>query len=87
MFKKFYKQTQGVRRLGAAALDLCFVAMGRFEGFWEIELKPWDICAGSIIVKEAGGRVTEGDSNKPLFYGKPNYRNLDFIAWSKLKFI
>ena len=46
----------------------------------------WDTAAGDAILTGAGGRVTEGDSNKPLFYGKPNYRNLDFIAWSKLNF-
>ena len=61
IFKDFYSRTQGVRRLGAAALDLCFVAMGRFEGFYEFNLKPWDICAGSLIVKEAGGSVTDWD--------------------------
>jgi myo-inositol-1(or 4)-monophosphatase len=49
---------QGVRRLGAAALDLCYVACGRFEGFWEQNLKPWDTAAGALIAAEAGGRVT-----------------------------
>jgi len=49
---------QGVRRLGAAALDLCYVACGRFEGFWEQNLKPWDSAAGALIAAEAGGRVT-----------------------------
>ena len=53
-----YSKTQGVRRLGAAALDFCFVAMGRFEGFWEQGLQPWDICAGSLILTESGGKVT-----------------------------
>ena len=70
LFKEFYKQSQGVRRLGAAALDLCFVAMGRFEGFWELELKPWDICAGAIIVEEAGGKVTDWDGSALPFSGK-----------------
>jgi len=54
IFKDFYDKTQGVRRLGAASLDLCFVAMGRFEGFYEFNLKPWDICAGVLIANEAG---------------------------------
>ena len=49
---------QGMRRLGAAALDLCYVACGRFEGFWEQHLKPWDTAAGALIVAEAGGKVT-----------------------------
>jgi len=52
------KAAQGVRRLGAAALDLCYVACGRFEGFWEQNLKPWDTAAGALIAAEAGGRVT-----------------------------
>jgi myo-inositol-1(or 4)-monophosphatase len=52
------KASQGVRRLGSAALDLCYVACGRFEGFWEQSLKPWDSAAGALMVAEAGGRVT-----------------------------
>jgi len=52
------KASQGMRRLGSAALDLCYVACGRFEGFWEQNLKPWDTAAGALMVVEAGGRVT-----------------------------
>ena len=51
--------THGVRRAGSAALDLCFVACGRVDGFWEFGLHPWDTAAGSLIVKEAGGTVTD----------------------------
>jgi myo-inositol-1(or 4)-monophosphatase len=51
--------TSGIRRLGAAALDLAYVAAGRYDGFYEINLKPWDIAAGSLIVREAGGLVTD----------------------------
>jgi myo-inositol-1(or 4)-monophosphatase len=51
--------SQGVRRLGSAALDLCYLACGRFEGFWEQNLKPWDTAAGLLIAKEAGARVTD----------------------------
>ncbi|MFZ1986318.1 MAG: inositol monophosphatase family protein [Desulfatitalea sp.] len=51
--------SQGVRRLGSAALDLCYVACGRFDGFWEENLKPWDTAAGMLIAREAGGRVTD----------------------------
>jgi myo-inositol-1(or 4)-monophosphatase len=58
----FYHQitlrTHGVRRAGSAALDLCNVASGRFEAFWEFKLNPWDTAAGVLIVEEAGGRVT-----------------------------
>jgi len=64
IFKKFYDKTRGVRRLGAASLDLCFVAMGRFDGYYEYSLKPWDICAGSLIATEAGARVTDWDNSK-----------------------
>jgi myo-inositol-1(or 4)-monophosphatase len=55
--------SQGIRRLGSAALDLCFVASGRFEGFWEENLKPWDTAAGFIIAKEAGAMVTDFSGN------------------------
>lgn len=57
------KPSQGIRRLGSAALDLCFVASGRFEGFWEENLKPWDTAAGFIIAKEAGAMVTDFSGN------------------------
>ena len=70
IFKTVYSKTRGVRRLGAAALDLCFVAMGRFEGFYEFNLKPWDICAGSIIAKEAGAKVTDWNDKILPFSGK-----------------
>lgn len=57
-FVKFARMTQGVRRFGSAALDLCYVAAGRFDGFWELALKPWDVAAGGLICEEAGARVT-----------------------------
>jgi myo-inositol-1(or 4)-monophosphatase len=57
-FVHFAKLTQGVRRLGSAALDLCYVAAGRFDGFWEMSLKPWDVAAGGLICEEAGAQVT-----------------------------
>ena len=53
-----------VRRLGAAALDLAYVASGRLDGFWEFNLKPWDIAAGSIIVTEAGGYISDINGNE-----------------------
>jgi myo-inositol-1(or 4)-monophosphatase len=63
----FYHQitlhTHGVRRAGSAALDLCNVASGRFDGFWEFNLNPWDTAAGVLIVEEAGGRVTRFDGS------------------------
>ena len=51
--------TSGVRRPGSAALDLAYVAAGRYEGFWEFGLQPWDIAAGILLVREAGGYVTD----------------------------
>ena len=57
-FVKFGKLSRGVRRLGSAAIDLCYVAAGRFDGFWEMALNPWDVAAGGLIVEEAGGHVT-----------------------------
>lgn len=57
-FVHFSKRSQGVRRLGSAAIDLAYVAAGRFDGFWEMALKPWDVAAGGLICEEAGGRVT-----------------------------
>jgi len=57
-FLKFSKLSQGVRRLGSAALDLCYVGSGRFDGYWELSLNPWDIAAGGLICEEAGAIVT-----------------------------
>jgi myo-inositol-1(or 4)-monophosphatase len=57
-FASFVKQVRGLRRDGSAALDLCYVAAGRFDGFWELKLKPWDVAAGNLIVEEAGGRTS-----------------------------
>jgi len=59
------KASRAVRRLGSAAIDFCYVANGVFDGFWEVQLHPWDICAGKLIVEEAGGIVTDFD-NKPV---------------------
>ena len=58
-YGKFAKLTQGVRRLGSAALDLCYVAAGRFDGFWELTLQPWDVAAGGLIAEESGATVTK----------------------------
>jgi myo-inositol-1(or 4)-monophosphatase len=65
-FVKFSKLSQGVRRLGSAALDLCYVAAGRFDGYWELSLKPWDVAAGGLLCEEAGAKVTN-------ISGSPDY--------------
>lgn len=59
LFSSFIARARAVRRLGSAAIDLCYVAAGRLDGFWERFLSPWDIAAGALIVEEAGGRVTD----------------------------
>lgn len=61
IFKKFTLESRGVRRLGSAAIDLAYVAEGRFEGFYEIGLQPWDLAAGVLLVREAGGKVSNFD--------------------------
>ncbi len=69
-FTRFVLRAQGVRRTGTAALDLCYVAAGRFDGFWELKLNPWDMAAGSVIVLEAGGRVTNFSGRSFSIYGE-----------------
>jgi myo-inositol-1(or 4)-monophosphatase len=63
MFGAFLGASRAVRRLGSAALDLCYVAAGRFDGFWEQWLRPWDVAAGALLVEEAGGTVTGMDGS------------------------
>jgi myo-inositol-1(or 4)-monophosphatase len=65
---RFALKAQGVRRTGSAALDLCYVAGGRFDGFWEVKLSPWDMAAGVVILKEAGGHVTDLGGNGHSIY-------------------
>ena len=64
------KNARGVRRLGSAATDLAYVACGRFDAFWEYDLKPWDVAAGAVIVKEAGGTVTDYKGGDNYLFGK-----------------
>ena len=59
LFRSFLIGSQAVRRAGSAALDLCYIAVGRCDGFWELDLQPWDTAAGTVIVEEAGGRLTD----------------------------
>jgi myo-inositol-1(or 4)-monophosphatase len=69
-FAKFLRKGAVIRRLGSAALDLCYVACGRFEAFWEPFLSPWDTAAGHLLVLEAGGRVTHYDGSNYSVYNK-----------------
>ena len=58
-FQSLLPKTSGIRRAGAAALDLAYVAAGRLDGFWEFGLKPWDMAAGALLIREAGGLVAD----------------------------
>lgn len=64
--ERFLKTTHGIRRAGAAALDMAYVAAGRFDGYWEFKLNSWDVAAGILLVQEAGGRVTDMSGHDPL---------------------
>jgi myo-inositol-1(or 4)-monophosphatase len=66
--KHLMKNSHGLRRMGAAAIDLAWVAAGRFEGFFEFNLKPWDVCAGKILVEEAGGKVTNFSGKEDVVF-------------------
>jgi myo-inositol-1(or 4)-monophosphatase len=70
LFKYFMKNTRGLRRLGSAATDLAYVACGRFEGFYEYSLQPWDVAAGAFIVQRAGGKVTDFKGESNYVFGK-----------------
>ena len=69
IIKGFLKQSHGVRRLGSAATDLAYVACGRFEGFFEYNLNPWDVAAGAFLVQQAGGTVTDFSGQNNFLYG------------------
>lgn len=69
-FGAFVKSSRAVRRLGSAAIDMCYVAQGVFDGFWEVYLNPWDICAGILLVREAGGVVTDFSDNEIDIFSK-----------------
>jgi myo-inositol-1(or 4)-monophosphatase len=64
------KHTHGIRRIGAAAADLCYLACGRVDAFFEYNLNPWDVAAGALIVKEAGGTVSDFKSQQNWLFGK-----------------
>lgn len=68
-FSAFAVRSRAVRRLGSAALDLCYTACGRFDGYWEMKLSPWDQAAGALILREAGGRITDFSGKEFNIYG------------------
>lgn len=69
-FKRFMMKAQEIRRPGAATIDLCYLAAGRLDGFWESKLHPWDTAAASVIVKEAGGRMSDFKGGEFSIYGQ-----------------
>lgn len=70
LFKKFIMKSVPIRRLGSAALDLCWTACGRFDGFWEYNLNAWDVAAGVLILTEAGGKLSDLSGGEYSIYGK-----------------
>ena len=68
LFSRIILESRAVRRDGSAALDLCYLACGRFDGFWELSLHPWDVAAGKLIAEEAGGRITSFDGSPCSIY-------------------
>lgn len=78
-FCRLTMSSHGVRRDGSAALDLCYVASGKIDGFWEFKLSPWDVAAGILIVKEAGGKITDIKGNKYNFNSQGIVASNDYI--------
>jgi len=78
-FNKMATNVQAIRRAGAAALDLAYLAAGRFDGFWELKLKPWDTAAGCLMVKEAGGRISDLGGNHWNIYSPHLLASNDLI--------
>lgn len=68
--REFTHKTRGIRRLGSAAVDLCYVACGRFDGFFEYSLSPWDVAGGAVIVREAGGKVSDFSGGDDWLFGR-----------------
>jgi len=86
-FKNFLTRTMAIRRAGSAALDLCYVACGRFDGFWEMDLHPWDSAAASLIVTEANGLVTKFDGSCFTPYDKEILASNGFVHTQMVKIL
>jgi len=83
----FLRRSQGIRRAGAAVLDLAYVACARLDGFWELDLKPWDVAAGILLVQEAGGTVTDFDGAQLPISGKQIVASNQLIHEAMLRVI
>jgi myo-inositol-1(or 4)-monophosphatase len=87
LFKSFLQHTQDLRRLGSAATDLAYVAAGRFEGFYEISLNAWDVAAGSFLVQQAGGKVTDFEGGDDFIFGRSLVSSNGFIHKEMLEVV
>ncbi len=87
VFKKFMENSRGLRRLGSAATDLAYVAAGRFDGFYEYGLKPWDVAAGSFIVTQAGGHVSDFNNSNNFVFGETLLASNNLLHTEMLKTI
>jgi myo-inositol-1(or 4)-monophosphatase len=87
VFERLVLEGLPVRRLGSAAIDLCWVACGRFDGFWEYNLSAWDVAAGYLIVQEAGGKITDFDGNPFSVFHKQTLATNGLIHEEMLKVI
>ncbi len=87
VFERFILEGLPVRRLGSAAIDLCWVACGRFDGFWEYNLNSWDVAAGYLIVQEAGGRITNFDGEQYSVFDKQTLATNGLIHDNMLRLI
>ena len=79
------EHTRGIRRLGSAAIDLCYTACGRFDAFFEYSLSPWDVAAGALILQEAGGIVTDFKGERNWLHGKQILGSNPYISDEILK--
>ncbi|MFC2111347.1 inositol monophosphatase family protein [Bacteroidota bacterium] len=80
IFEWIILNTRGIRRLGSAAVDMCYVACGRFDGFYEYGLGPWDVAAGIIIIKQAGGKIADFSGKENYIFGKEIIATNEFIC-------
>jgi myo-inositol-1(or 4)-monophosphatase len=87
LFKYLMQHTHGIRRLGSAAADLAYVACGRFDGFYEYGLSPWDVAAGVILVKNAGGKVSDFNSGENFIFGQEIVATNDKIYEEMMKVV
>ncbi|MCJ7508596.1 MAG: inositol monophosphatase, partial [candidate division Zixibacteria bacterium] len=86
-FNRFAVKAQAIRRAGSAALDLCYLAMGRFDGFWELKLSPWDTAAGILMITEAGGKTNDFSGKKFGIFSKKLVASNNWIHKQMLEVI